>query len=700
MATLFDTLIKEHLVTAEQLNDAREKQVGAKRPLHELLVSMGFVTEQDLLETASRVYHMPMSDLRKETVEQEAIGLVPYEVAERHGVFPVRREGDALILAMSNPQDVVAMDEVRIHANMRIKPVLASRSDINRAVDKYYQTDESLYDILKHVPGDVDFEVLDRQGVGKVSISDRSLKDETSPVVRLFNLIVKDALKSRASDIHIEPEEKMVKVRYRIDGDLRAIMEVPVKLHPELAARIKILGEMDIAEKRKPQDGRLKLLYQNRKVDVRIATIPTVYGEKVEMRILDPKDLMVSLDGIGFDPPTLDRYKRHIMKPQGMVLVTGPTGSGKTTTLYATLNYIKSEKKNIVTIEDPIEYLIEGINQTQINPAKNLDFSTALRSLLRQDPNVILVGEIRDRETADISFRSSLTGHIVFSTLHTNSAIGAIPRLLDIGLEPYLIASSLLTVVAQRLVKKICPSCKVAYEPDPAEIERYRPHLEAAGTRTFYRGKGCEACGFTGFLGRMPIFEVLDVSDQIKALISRGAQEDEILLAARREGFQSLSQAAIRKVIDGVTTFEELARVVVLEEAETKARVTKRGDKFRVLAADDEEDILRLVGRRLSDAGYDVVKARDGGEALQLAFAEKPDLIITDATMPKMDGFELIRKLRSTLETAVIPVIMLTARQDKASELKGLDAGADDYITKPFDIDKLLARVKMLLRRK
>jgi type IV pilus assembly protein PilB len=700
MASLFDTLIAEGLITAEQLSDARTKQVGAKKSLHELLVEMGFIKEEALLKAASKVYSMPLSDLGKESIDPDIVHILPYEVAERHGVFPVRREEGVIVVAMSNPQDVIAMDEIRSHTNLKAKPILCSKSDIDRAINKYYKTDDSIYDILKNVPEALPFEIIREKDGSKAAIDDRSMKGETSPIVRLYNLIMKDALKARASDIHIEPEEKSIKVRYRVDGDLRNIMEVPINLHAELAARIKILAEMDIAEKRKPQDGRLKLLFQGRKIDLRIATIPTVHGEKVELRILDPKDMMVNLDNIGFDEKSLEIYKKSAFKPQGMVLITGPTGSGKTTTLYATLNFIKSEKKNIVTIEDPIEYLIEGINQTQINPAKDLLFSTALRSILRQDPNVILVGEIRDRETADIAFRASLTGHLVFSTLHTNNSIGAIARLLDIGLEPYLIASSLVTVVAQRLVKKICPHCKEEYSPDAAEVERFKPYLEKGGVSKFFKGKGCEACGFSGFLGRMPIFELLDITEPIKAMIARRAPEDELLLAAKREGFRSLSSAAIEKVAAGITTLDELARVVILEETETHRKAARHGEKVRILAVDDEEDILMVLEKRLLDAGYEVIKARDGLEAVGLAFNEKPDMVITDVTMPKMNGFELTKRLRSSLETAVIPIIMLTARSDKDSELKGLDAGADDYIAKPFDTEKLLSRIKMLLRRK
>lgn len=699
MFSIFDELIKERLITPDQLADARTKQVGAKKPIQELLVEMGFVKEEDLLKALSRIYKIPLTNLNSETIDPSAIGFVPYDISENYGVFPVRSENGILILAMSNPQDIVALDTVRMHSNMQIRPILCSKSDIDKAINKHYHTDDTLYDILKNVSDEIPFDILKDQG-GRLVIDDKFVKADSSPVVRLYNLILKDALKARASDIHIEPEEKSVKVRYRVDGDLRNIMDVPVNLQAELVARIKILANMDIAEKRKPQDGRMKLLYQDRKIDLRIASIPIAYGEKIEIRILDPKELMINLDTLGIDEKYLTIYRKCITKPQGMILITGPTGSGKTTTLYATLNYIKSEKKNIVTVEDPVEYLIEGVNQTQINPAKGIDFSNSLRSILRQDPNVILIGEIRDEETADIAFRSSLTGHLVFSTLHTNNTIGAITRLIDLGLEPYLIASSLMMLVAQRLVKKICPYCKEEYKPGKDELEKFSAYIQEEKIAKYFRGKGCEACGFTGFLGRMPVFEFLEVTEPIKALIARRAPEDEILLAAKKEGFYSISFAAIKLVKEGVTTLDELARVVVLEETEESRMAVRRGEKVRILAVDDDEDILKVLSKRLETAGYGVIKARDGKEALEAAFKEKPDLIITDATMPKMDGFELTRQIRSRLETAVIPVIMLTARQDKDSELKGIDAGADDYITKPFDVDKLISRVKMVLRRK
>jgi len=662
---------------------------------------MGFVKEEDLIRISAKVFNMPILDLDKETIDSAAIELISYEQAKRYGVFPLRKEQDTIILAMSDPQDIVTLDDLKIITKLKIKPILCTESEITKCIEKYYQIDDSLYDILKNVAREDKIEVIKDKGGGETRLDAQSVKEGGAPIVRLFNLILSDAVKARASDIHIEPQEKAVKVRYRIDGDLKNIMEFPAKLGLALTARVKILAELDIAESRKPQDGRIKIFFNDRKIDLRISTIPTFYGQKVELRILDPKEAKIDLGSVGFEENELHVYKEAITSPQGIILVTGPTGSGKTSTLYATLNFIKDEKKNIVTIEDPIEYLIEGINHMQVNPIRDVTFANGLRSILRQDPNVILVGEIRDRETADIAFRSSLTGHLVFSTLHTNNAVSSIARLLDIGLEPYLIASSLILIVAQRLTKIVCPYCKEEYAPDKHLLDDFKKYIDELKIEKFYRGKGCQKCGFSGFLGRTAIFEILRFSENIRSLITTKATEDEIFNAARNSGLKPLVSVGMEKVAKGITTLEEISAVVGIREEEKviqKSRET--GKNLRILTADDDEDILKVLEKRLTGAGYDVAKARDGQEAVEYAHKERPDLIIIDVTMPKMNGFEAAKALRSSLETAVIPIILLTGRQDKDSELKGINAGADDYITKPFDADKLLARVKMLLRRK
>ncbi|MCK9594484.1 MAG: Flp pilus assembly complex ATPase component TadA [Candidatus Omnitrophica bacterium] len=700
MTVLIDELIREGLITAEQLNDARIKRIGAKKPLQELLVEMGFIAEEQLVSASSKIFNMPVTQLSKETIDPSAVRLVPYELAMRYGILPLRKEGDALVLAMSDPQDIMALDDIRLNTGMSVKPLLAAKSEINNHIKKYYQAEDNIYDILKNVMGADKVEIV-TEDASEFFLDERAQRSEDVPAVKICNLILSDAVKQRASDIHIESQEKTVKVRYRIDGDLRNIMDLPVSLHSSLAARLKVLAQLDTAENRKPQDGRIKISVNGRKVDLRVSTIPTFYGEKIEMRLLDIQAAKTGLESMGFQGPDLDIYKQAITAAQGLILVTGPTGSGKTSTLYATLNVVKTEKNNIITIEDPIEYLIDGLNQMQVNPVKDLTFANALKSILRQDPNVILIGEIRDKETAEMAFQASLTGHLVLSTLHTNNAVASITRLVDIGLEPYLISSALILVVAQRLVKMICPHCKEKYQPDGHLLSLFKSHIDQLGIKEFYHGSGCSYCGFTGFLGRTAIFEIFRISEKIRGMIAQRFAEDEILSEAKKSGLKTLARAGLEKVSAGITTLEEIFNIVgAASEEEAVLRSAQAGKDIKILIVDDEEDILKILEKRLTDAGYRVVKARDGQEAVAFCNKEKPDLVISDVTMPKMNGFEEVKALRSKLETAVIPVILLTAREDKESELQGLDAGADDYLTKPFDSDKLLARVKMLLRRK
>jgi len=702
LSILIDVLIEENLITIEQFNDAKDKQMGAKKPIQDLLVEMGFVEEKDLIRISSKVFKMPVLNLAGEAMDCSLTKAIPYETAKRYGVFPVRKEGNVLVVAMSNPNDVIAIDDLRIKTGMQIKPVLSSKSQTAKCIEKCYQSNERLYDILKNVSAELKKIKIVKEDKGdKEVFSVEIFKGDRSPVVRLVNLILNDAVKSRTSDIHIEPREKKVEVRYRVDGNLKNIMEIPSELQAPLTARIKILGELDIAESKKPQDGRVRVVVDEKKIDLRVSIMPTFYGEKVVMRLLDTSQAAFAMKKLGFDGRTLNAFKEAITKPQGMILATGPTGSGKTTTLYAALNFIKSEAKNIITIEDPIEYLVEGVNQIQVNPVKNVTFANGLRSILRQDPNVIMVGEIRDEETAEIAFRASLTGHLVFSTLHTNDTISSITRLRDIGLEPYLIASSLSLVIAQRLVRVICPHCKEEYSPSKKLLDEFKVYIDKGGIKKFERGKGCEQCGFSGFLGRAAVFEMLEITEEIKKLIAGEADEGVILEEAKKEGFKTLAECGIEKVAEGVTTLEEVAKIIgITGEAEFLKKEKEIRENRKILIVDDEEDVLKIVEKRLKTDSYEVIKARDGKEAVERSMREKPDLIVMDVTMPKMNGFEATKILRSKLETAVIPIILLTARTDKENELKGLDAGADDYITKPFDGDKLLARVKMLFRRR
>ena len=697
---LSEVLIKENLITPKQLQEAKEKQRGAKKPIHELFVEMGFITEEVLVNILSRIYKMPISNLKKESIDPSVTKLISYIMAKRYGVFPVRKEGDSLLLAMSDPTDIIALDDIRAIVNMRITPILSMKSDISNSIEKYYQSDDSIYDLLKNFPEDAKIETISTdKKFGKDTLE--MFKDEQSPVPRLINIIINDAIKARASDIHIEPQQDLVRVRYRVDGDLREVAKIPNQLHHAVLSRIKVMAEMNIAETKKLQDGRIAIVAQGRNIDLRISVIPSHFGEKVVLRVLDPKEAKVEIDKIGFIETELNLFKEACNQPNGMILVTGPTGSGKTSTIYAALNLIKSRTQNIITIEDPIEYLIEGITQMQINPVKEVTFITGLRSILRQDPNVMFIGEIRDRETADIAFRAAMTGHLVFSTLHTNNSVASITRLLDLGMEPYLISSSITLIIAQRLVRIICPNCKGKYVPAGDILDKFGFILDKYGKVEYYKGAGCEKCSYTGFLGRTAIFEILRNNKQITRLIFNKASEEDIFKEAKKGGLKSLAESGIEKVASGITTIEEIHRVVSIVEETVSEEREERREKFKILVVDDDNLIRKMVVAAFNQEkdNYEFIEAENGREAIKLVYDIKPNLLIVDVVMPELDGYEVVKHLRSHLETASLPIIMLTARSDKASEIKGLDIGADDYITKPFDKDRLLARAKMLLRK-
>lgn len=700
MAALIGALIKQGLITGEQLKEAEEKQIGAKRPLQELLVEMGFISEEDLATVFSRVFNMPVSDLNQENVDESLTKIIPYEIARRYGVFPVRKESGALLLAMSDPVDVITIDTVRNLVNTDIKPVLSTKSAIAANIEKYYHLDDALYDLLKNIVDDASVKVLEQDKKGD-EVADATERGSEAAIIRLVNLILSDAAGERASDVHIEPQENFVAIRYRVDGELRNIMKIPPTMHSHLVARIKILAKLDIAETKKPQDGRIRVFVQERELDLRISAIPTYYGEKIVLRLLDAKTARIQLEELGLEDFESDIFREAINRPQGMILITGPTGSGKTSTIYSALNYIKNKNNNIVTIEDPIEYLIEGINQIQVNPVKDVTFANALRSILRQDPDVILVGEIRDKETAEIAFRSSLTGHLVFSTLHTNSAVACVTRLLDIGLEPYLISSSVILVVAQRLIRLICPHCREEYSPQAGLLGKFKVYLDLHKITRFYKGKGCEKCGYSGFLGRTAAFELLKITQQLQNLIAGSASENEIFQEARKSGFKSLVESCIQKVARGVATIEEVARTVEFSGEKMLQKGASRQEKCRVVIADDDRLIRKMVISAFEGEKdkFEFIEAQNGEEALRYIRNMKPDLLISDVMMPQMDGFGLTKALRQHLESASIPIIMLTSQKEKEDEIRGLDAGADDYITKPFDRDRLLMRAKILLRR-
>jgi type IV pilus assembly protein PilB len=563
---LSDRLLSEGLITIEQLQRALAAQRGTRDKLGTILVSMGFLSEEHLLAFLSRQYNIPSIQLSQLDIDPEVLRLVPMALAEKLEVLPVRKDGNVLTLAMADPTNVLAVDDVAFMTNLQIQPVVASQVAVRQAIDRLYGAPaESLHDMLSELEGSDDVEVVggEDEFLSKADVFELKESADEPPVVRLMNMILVDAIRRGASDIHLEPYEKVFRVRFRIDGVLHEIMGPPKRLEAALTSRVKIMASLDIAERRLPQDGRIKLRYHNREIDFRVSTLPTIFGEKTVMRLLDKEALQLDLTKLGFDSWSLEQFSKAIKNPYGMILITGPTGSGKTTTLYSAIHTINSPDVNIMTAEDPVEYNLKGVNQLQVNDEIGRTFATALRSFLRQDPDVILVGETRDLETAQIGIRAALTGHLVLTTLHTNDCPSTVARLIDMGIPPYLVASSLNLILAQRLARRVCRECREAYQTDEEQLIPYGHAPEGLGSIAIYRGKGCQTCNFTGLKGRVAIYEVMPVSQEIRDMVLRNADSQEIREMAQRQGMKTLRQNALRKVIEGTTTLEEVVRVTL-----------------------------------------------------------------------------------------------------------------------------------------
>jgi type IV pilus assembly protein PilB len=566
---LGDLQIQDKLVTAADLERAIAEQKTSGQMLGATLVKLGLVTELQLLQVLQRQLGLPLVDLNDTAADEEAIGKVKEEVARKYGAIPVDIDGRTLVVAMADPLNVAALEDLRFHTGLFVRPVLASASQINEAIERYYHIDTSMKEVLDNIFDSEDAIVVNRVEEESVNAQDELADAEGRPIVKLTNWILHRAVESRASDIHIEPQDGELVVRFRIDGLLHEEKRLPKWTQSALVSRIKVLSDLDIAEKRQPQDGRLRADIENRRIEMRVSTLPVSHGEKVVMRVVDHARSIVSINDIGFYPEDLEKSKRYLERPQGIILVTGPTGSGKSTLLYSCLRQIMHETKNIVTVEDPVELQIRGINQVQVDEKAKKTFPAALRAILRQDPDVIMVGEIRDAETAQIAFRASVTGHLVLSTMHTNDAAGAVTRLIDLGLEPFMVASSLLSVTAIRLVRTLCPKCKEPFEADAAHLNRLSS-ANAGGKVTLYRGSGCPNCNNTGFRGRTGIFEILEVNDGMRALISQGASDSAIRQAAVENGMKSIGEDGLRKALEGRTTVDEVTRVVYLADSTPK----------------------------------------------------------------------------------------------------------------------------------
>jgi type IV pilus assembly protein PilB len=715
--------------------------------IFEMLEREGLVRELELAELLAASLRLRLVDLESTQIDARTLGAIKEPLAVRYEVIPIRVEEQTIEVATANPLDVEAIKAIEFATGRRVQLIVTTRTQIQWALRSWYRMDEALDEFLSKAPTDGLLNELHDDGL---ELRDIQSGTELPPVVKLTEMILVRAAKAGASDIHVEPTQDAVIVRYRIDGMLEEGFRLPKWVQPHMIGRFKIMAHLDIAERRVPQDGRTKVRFNGRVIDFRVSSLPTQYGEKVTLRQLDGGGGARSLEELGFAEHDLGRLRQAARRPEGMILVTGPTGSGKTTTLYALIRELHSVARNIVTLENPIEYRLKGINQVEVNEKQGLTFAGVLRSVLRQDPDVILVGEIRDAETARIAFQAAQTGHLVLSTLHTNDAAATLTRLIDLGVEPYVVASSLHLVLAQRLVRRVCPKCA---QPETADEEllQHFPALRAAAAGSVRRGRGCTACRQTGFDGRIGVYETLALSPTIAKVIESGGAESAIRQRARQEGMRLLLEDAQVKLREGTTTLEEVARVVQVGEGvlrchkcghdveeefavcpKCSARLQSRcfGCKkplniewatcpycgvrnsdetapsgpprtYKALVVDDNVDLRHLVRTTLERAGLglSVVTAQNGAEALELAALERPDVVIMDLQMPEMDGVETCRRLRAQEATAFVPILMLTAMGDEEHLTRAFEAGVDDYLVKPLQREQLVLRVRRMLER-
>jgi len=738
----------EGVVTPELLAELREKAPPPAR-LWETLVAHKIASDQQILSALSTRFRLKLADLAQ--LDPAAKERVPEQVARRYHILPLRATDSYLEVATANPFDLDAEKALAFATAREIRMFLLAPSKIAERLDELYRPEKAVDKLLEGMENSAELvQLQDSLAPDEITIAASEAEASQRPVVRLVDLIISEGILARASDIHIEPEEGGVAVRYRIDGVLRQVMKIPRQAGLPLISRIKIMSSLDIADRLRPQDGRARVAVNGQPIDLRVSTLPAALGEKVVIRILDSRATVKALDSLGLNSNETAGIKRLLENHEGIILVTGPTGSGKTTTLYSCINQIKSEGVNIVTVEDPVEYRMQGIVQVQVQEKAGLTFASALRSILRQDPNVVLIGEIRDRETAQIAVQASLTGHLVLSTLHTNDAANAVTRLVDIGVEAYKIAAALRGVMAQRLMRKLCPTCKEVWmETPPDRLRKWIPK----GT-PLYRAAGCPDCAMTGYRGRFSIVEVLTVSAEVERRIAAGETAEHIAGAARRGGMKGLWDSGLEHVLRGESTLDELTRVVdipqeddhppdaggarrstgggkpqravspgaaigfaepapsvapeeltahfeLLEEPEPPRISGPHGLPARkVLLVDDEDSLRKVVKDLLERDGYIVSEARDGVQALDQVDRVGPDIIVLDLNMPGLDGYGVLSHLRSRPATADIPVIVLTAKSDEDNEVRVFELGADDFLTKPFRARALSARLEAVLGRR
>ncbi len=728
----------ETLLSASAVQDLRQ-EAGPDVSLWETLVQRKQASDQDILGAIASRFRFPVADLSKTDVK--LISAVPEQLARRFNVVPVRQTDSYLEVATANPFDIDAEKMLAFATGREVRMLLGSPSRIREKLDELYrETDTVVSRLLEGIGGDFEVEQIKEEEDSVASAEQASQR----PILKLVDMMIADGVTNRASDIHVEPIEGGVVVRYRIDGVLRQAMKIPRTAGIPLVSRVKIMSGLDIADRLRPQDGRARVSINGEAIDLRVSTLPASLGEKVVIRILNQKATSLSLDSLGMAEDERTAIRALLRNKEGIILVTGPTGSGKTTTLYSALRVVQGEGVNIVTVEDPVEYRLgANIVQVQVNEKAGLTFASALRSILRQDPDVVLVGEIRDKETAQIALQASLTGHLVLSTLHTNDAPNAVTRLVDIGMEAYKIAPALRGVVAQRLMRRLCLSCRVPMTDDISErLKRFIP----AGAALF-SAVGCNECSMTGYRGRFSIVEVLTMNPELERRISEGAAAEKIAEAARAGGMRSLFGSGLRHVLAGESTIEELLRVTepphedIQKAAEPSPRKRTPGGRVSppeatrletagapvpfdlamdlldepaqidavagqgkgqgacVLLVEDEEQLRRVMKDLLQREGYTVAEARDGIQALDEVDRHAPDVIILDLNLPGLDGYGVLAQLRSRPATKEIPVMVLTAKGDEDNEVRVFELGADDFVTKPFRARSLTARLEAVLGR-
>ena len=726
-------LVRAGLIDDVGLSRAREFQEKESISLTKALAALGLADELAVTAAIAKCLKLEILSAEVPDVPAEVVALLPGDFCRARTIVPLSVQEKLLRLAVEDPLDYSTTQDVEFRTGKRVLAVVASQNSVQTLLNKLYPVEEqvpveslSTDDIQGEVEavGETDLEVVDPAKLAQDT--------QMPPVVRLVNLILCGAAKDGASDIHMEPKENCVQVRYRVDGLLKDFIKIPKSQQEAVISRIKIISGMDITERRRPQDGRSRLKFEGKRIDLRVSSLPTNFGEKVVIRLLDSKRAQVTMQQLGLTPPNLHSLQLMLSRPQGMILVTGPTGSGKTSTLYTALSWVKSSTKNIITVEDPIEYQIEGVNQVQINTKAGITFAAGLRSILRQDPNVILVGEIRDHETAGIALEAAQTGHLLLSTVHTNDAPATISRLLDLEIEPFLIASALIGILAQRLVRRPCPSCSGPATPSADAIEKVGGTARLPADANWVTGSGCPECNQTGYRGRLAIHELLVVDEEVRDLVAKRAPEHAIRTAARNSGMRTLLEDGIAKAAQGFTTLDEVVRVAAgdgktskddstkprkdnqsaaLQEqsgrelTEAQPPVSDGEDKGgshaqrRVLVVEDSGTIIKVVKYFLELEGFEVLEAQDGATGLETARRERPHAIVTDYNMPGMDGVTMVKALRSDPLTCDIAILMLTSENSVESETRALADGVDDYILKPVEPRRLAARVRSLLAR-